>query len=238
MSFGSSEEKTFAFVAAQLGASPKGPPKKREQRRPVVTVSRQAGAGGNTFGVALARYLEKSQPEGRGPWAVVDRELVDKILEDEALPERLASWSPEDHLAGISFVVEELLGLHRATWKPMQEVTETILRLAGMGNVVLVGRGANVILSHLPQAFHVRLVSSIENRVAHLVELRKTTKKEARAYVEREDRARLRFIRRYFQVDVTDPMLYNLVVNVDRVPIDEAARVVGDAVLARSGKGA
>lgn len=56
----------------------------------------------------------------------------------------------------------------------------------------------------------------------------------ALAYVEAEDRARQRFIRRTFQVDVNDPLLYNLVINVDRIPIDEAARIVGDAVLART----
>ena len=237
MSFVSSEERALAFLAAHLGASPKGPPKARVRRRPVVTVSRQTGAGGNTFGEALRAWLEENQPKGRGAWAVVDRELVDKILEDEALPERLASWSPEDHLAGISFVVEELLGLHRATWKPMQETTETILRLGEMGNVVLVGRGANVILGHLPQAFHVRLVASLESRVAHVAEARELSKKAARAWVEAEDRARRRFIRRYFQVDVADPLLYNHVVNVDRVSIDEAARIVGEAVLARAERG-
>ena len=233
MSFISSEEKTLAFVAAMLGASPKGPPKARERRRPVVTVSRQVGAGGSAFGEALCTHLEKAQPKGRGPWAVVDKELVDKILEDEALPERLASWSPEDHLAGVSFVIEELLGLHRASSRPVQETTETILRLAEMGNVVLVGRGAAFILNHLPQAFHVRLVASVESRVTHMAELRGTSKKTALAYVEAEDKARQRFIRRYFQVDVADPLLYNLVINVDRTPIDEAARIVGDAVLAR-----
>ena len=237
MSFVSSEEKTLAFVAAQLGASPKGPPKAHQRRRPVVTVSRQAGAGGNTFGQALCAFLEKSQPKGRGAWAVVDRELVDKILEDEALPERLESWSPEDHLSGVSFVIEELLGLHRATWKPVQETTEAIVRLGEMGNVVLVGRGANVILGHLPQAFHVRLVAPLESRVASLAEQRGTSRKAALAWAVAEDKARQRFIRRYFQVDVNDPLLYNLVVNVDRVPIEEAARIVGTAVLARVEQG-
>ncbi|HPA52421.1 MAG TPA: cytidylate kinase-like family protein [Thermoanaerobaculia bacterium] len=237
MSFVSSEEKTLAFVAAQLGASPKGPPRSREKRRPLVTVSRETGAGGNTFGEALCGWLEENQPKGRGPWVLVDRELVDKILEDDALPDRLASWSPEDHLAGVSFVIEELLGLHRAAWKPMQETTETILRLGEMGNVVLVGRGANVILGHLPQAFHVRLVASLESRVENVAAARELSKKAACAWVEAEDKARRRFIRRYFQVDVADPLLYNLVVNVDRVPIEEAARVVGEAVLARAERG-
>jgi len=233
MTSASSEGRTLAFVATQLGASPKGPPKAREHRRPVVTVSRQTGAGGNAFGEALCGYLEKAQPKGRGPWVVVDKELVDKILEDEALPDRLASWSPEDHLSGVSFVIEELLGLHRATWRPIQETTETILRLAEMGNVVLVGRGANVILGHRPEAFHVRLVASLESRVTHMAGLRGTSKKAALSYVEAEDKARQRFIRRYFQVDVADPLLYNLVINVDRTPTDEAARIVGEAVLAR-----
>ena len=119
----------------------------------------------------------------------------------------------------------------------MQEVTETILRLAEMGNVVLVGRGANVIVGHLPQAFHVRLVAPLEHRVASTVEQHGLSKKAALAHVLAEDKARQRFIRRYFQVDITDPLLYNVVINVARVPLEEAARVVGDAVLARAEKG-
>lgn len=110
----------------------------------------------------------------------MDKELVDKILEDEALPERLASWSPEDHLSGVSFVIEELLGLHRASSRPVQKTTETILRLGEMGNVVIVGRGANVILGHRPEAFHVRLVASLDSRITNIAELRGTSKKAAR----------------------------------------------------------
>ena len=230
----STEARTLAFIAANLGANPDGPPKARQKRRPVVTVSRQTGAGGRTFGEALCAYLEKAQPKGKGPWALVDKELVDKILEDDALPDRLAHWSPEDHLSGVSFVIEELLGLHRPTWRPMQEVVETILRLAEMGNVVVVGRGANVILGRRPEAFHVRLVASLESRITHIAELKELTRKKAQAWIEAEDKARRRFLRRYFQVDVSDPLIYNLVVNVDRTPIDEAARMVGDAVLARA----
>lgn len=234
MSFGSSEEKALAFIATHLGASAKGPPKSRAKERPVVTVSREVGTGGRVFGTELASWLEKNQPKGRGPWGVVDRELVDKILEDEALPERLAAWSPEDHLSGVSFVIEELLGLHRATWRPIQEVTEMILRLAGMGNVVLVGRGANVILGHLPHAFHVRLVASLDYRVGRVAELRGMSRKAALAWVHAEEKARRRFLRRYFQVDVSDPLLYNLVLNVEKVPREEGARIVGEAVLARA----
>ena len=49
-------------------------------------------------------------------------------------------------------------------------------------------------------------------------------------------KARRRFIRRYFQVDVSDPLLYNLVVNVDRTSVDEAACMVGETVLSRAAR--
>ena len=73
-----------------------------------------------------------------------------------------------------------------------------------------------------------------KRQITNIAELRGTSKKAARAYVEAEDKARRSFIRRTFQADVNDPLLYNLVINVDRVPIDEAARIVGEAVLARA----
>ena len=100
----STEARTLTFIAAHLGANPDGPPKARQKRRPVVTVSRQTGAGGRTFGEALCAYLEKAQPKGKGPWALVDKELVDKILEDNcrkchgvtpqySAPMSLVTWS-------------------------------------------------------------------------------------------------------------------------------------------------
>ena len=212
MSFVSSEEKTLAFVAAMLGASPKGPPKARERRRPVVTVSRQTGAGGNAFGEALCAYLERHQPKGRGPWAVVDKELVDKILEDEALPERLASWSPEDHLVG-------RLLRHRGAPRPSPGLVEA--RPGDDRDDPEARRDGERHPRRPRRERHPRPPAAGVPRPARRVarEPRRPHRRAARprrrrrpcAYVEAEDKARQRFIRRYFQVDVTDPLLYNLV---------------------------
>ena len=133
-----------------------------------------------------------------------------------------------------SFVIEELLGLHRASSRPVQETTETILRLAEMGNVILVGRGSTVITQHLPRAFHVRVIGSVERRVDRIRKLLSLSRKEAAAHIEREDRARRRYMQKYFKRDPDDPLLYDVVLNTDRVPIPEGARMVGDAVLGRS----
>ncbi len=55
----------------------------------------------------------------------------------------------------------------------------------------------------------------------------------ALARITQEDRGRKRYLRKYFDADPDDPLLYNLIINTDEVPYQEAARIIGDAVLHR-----
>ena len=66
----------------------------------------------------------------------------------------------------VADALEELLGLHPSSWTLIQQTAETIWRLAQMGHVILVGRGANLITAKLASVFHVRLIGSLEKRVA------------------------------------------------------------------------
>src|SRR6185369_11998039 len=108
-------------------------------------------------------------------WMIFDRNLVEKVLEDHNLPGRLAKFMPEDRISGVSDTMDELFGLHPASWILVRKISETILHLAEMGNVIVIGRGANVITSKLSHVFHVRLVGSLENRVKHLQELNRVS---------------------------------------------------------------
>ena len=197
-------------------------------------MSRQTGLGAPALAQSVASALEARLPKKAGPWAVFDKELVDRLLEEEDLPARLKEFSAEDPLSGLAFAVEELVGLHRPAWRPIQERVETILRLGEMGNVVFVGRAANIILSHLPNALHVRLVGSEERRVELVRGARGLSRKAAEAYVRKEDAARRRFFRKYFQADIGDPLRYDLVINTDRMKPEETVELVVSAVLARA----
>ncbi len=228
-------EKCLTFINTMLQPpDKKGRGGKPLGERPLVTISRQAGAGGVTLGETLAGYLNGQAPKGSLPWTLFDKNLVHQILEDHALPERLADFIREDRHAGIEDTVGEILGLHPSAWRLIQHTTETVLRLAEVGNVILVGRGSTVITQHLPRAFHVRVIGSVERRVDRIRKLLSLSRKEAAAHIEREDRARRRYMQKYFKRDPDDPLLYDVVLNTDRVPIPEGARMVGDAVLGRS----
>jgi cytidylate kinase len=202
--------------------------------RRAVTISRQTGSGAHTVAEKLAALLQAHTPKEACPWVVFDRNLVEKVLADHDLPERVARFMPEDRISSISDTMEELFGLHPPSWLLVRKASETILRLLELGNVILIGRGATVISAKLDHVFHVRLVGSLEKRVQHVQELNHLSKEAALRLIQREDRGRKRYLKRYFKTDLEDPLLYHLAINTDLVSYDEAARIIADTVLKRA----
>jgi cytidylate kinase len=198
--------------------------------RRAVTISRQSGSGGHTVASELQRLLQANNPPHGCPWRVFDRNLVEKVLEDHHLPRRLAQFMPEDRISEVSDTMDELFGLHPPSWTLVRQTADTILHLAELGNVILIGRGANVITRKLDYVFHVRLVGSVEKRVHYLEGYTQLDHKAALALAHREDLGRRRYLRKYFDCDIDDPLLYNLVINTDIVPYSKAANLIAQAV--------
>jgi hypothetical protein len=225
-------EKCLPFISAQL-QSPEPPPGVRVNGavRLAVTISRQSGSGAHVVAEQLAHYLQDRTPDHALPWMVFDRNLVEQVLDDHHLPQRLARFMPEDRTSEVADILDELLGLHPPSWTLVRQTAETILRLAEQGNVILIGRGANLITGGLKHVLHVRLVGSLEKRVEHMRQTRFLMNRAALKSVLSEDRGRRRYLKKYFGQDPDDPLLYHLVLNTDIVSYDEAARMIGDAAL-------
>ena len=92
------------------------------------------------------------------------------MLEDHQLSKRIAEFLPEDHKSLFAEMLEKMRGLHPPTTTVLKQTAETIWNLAESGHVILVGRAANVITGKLDNVFHVRLVGSLENRIARVEE--------------------------------------------------------------------
>jgi len=225
-------EKCLTFINCQLQ-----PPENRlrSSRRLVprraVTISRQTGSGGHAAAEMLAEYLQMRAPGEKCPWTVFDRNLVEQVLEDHHLPSRLAQFMPEDRIPEIADTMDELFGLHPPSWTLVRQSAETLLRLAELGNVILIGRGANVVTRQLDYVFHVRLVGSLDKRAEYLQKVDNITRRVALARIRREDRGRARYLKKYFDHDIDDPLLYHLVINTDLVPCEEATQMIGEAML-------
>ena len=198
---------------------------------PVVTLSREAGAGAVTIGELTAQLLNRDRKESGGPpWTVFDKNLVAKVIEDHRFPGDLKRFLPEDVLPGVTSAVEEILGLHPSAWTLAQHTTETILRLAHLGNAILVGRGSNLIAAKIKPAVHVRLVAPFQERVAHNAEFYHLTPAEAETFTKNADHGRSRYVKRYFNADIADPLHYTLTINTGRIDYAGAAQLIAEAV--------
>lgn len=200
-------------------------------RARAVTISREAGCGALVVAEKLAKLLQTSSPKGAPPWTVFDRNLMDKVLEDHNLPARLAQFLPEDRTSQVQDIMDDLFGWRPASGTIVQQTSETILQLAEMGQVILIGRAANVITAKLPHVFHVRLVAPMGKRVEHARAFYGMSEKAARDFILREDGGRKRYLKKYFDAQIDDPLLYHLTINTGLVSFEAAARIIADAVI-------
>jgi len=224
-------ERCFSFINCQLQPAARAVPRAANGScRTAVTISRQAGCGALVVAGKLAARLQAHAQRGAPPWTVFDRNLIEKVLEDHNLPARLAKYLPEDRMTQLQDITDELFGLHPPSWTIVRLTAETMLRLAELGSVILIGRGANVVTAKLSNVFHVRLVAPLEKRIEHAHEFYEMSRKAARQFCLRQDLGRKRYLKKYFNAEVEDPLLYHLTLNTGLVSYEQAARMIADAV--------
>ena len=209
------------------------PENARESQPLSIAISRETGAGGKTIAELLCQKLAAAEKSPNAhPWAVFDSSLAKRVLEDHELPPNLERFVTEDaRLLPVEAIVEEVLGLHPSGWTLAQHTTKTILRLAGPGHAILVGRGANVITARLPNVFHVRLVAPLLARNRRAAEFYHLSEADAAKLVREQDHARRRYVRRYFNSEIDDPTLYDVTLDTGRLGFAGAAEIIAQLAL-------
>jgi cytidylate kinase len=222
-------DRCFSFINSHT-AMP-GHPAADSRIRHAVTISRQAGCGAVIVAEKLAKYLEQHSPPEGATWTVFDRELMDKVLADHNLPKYLAQFLPEDRVSQIEDTLADIFGVRPPTHTVVQQTAETLLQLAELGNAILIGRAGNIVTAKLPHVLHVRLVAPLEDRIERICRDDHKSSAEARRFCLEEEQARARYLKTYFKTDINDPLQYHLVINTSRIGCEDAARLIGDAVL-------
>lgn len=104
---------------------------------------------------------------------------------------------------------------------------EEILHLAERGNVILRGWGATRVLAAVPHVVRVRVTRPFESRVRWVMEHLETDNRgQAEAEVRRSDNAHAARMHATFGVTWGDPLLYDLVINTDRISVESAAQQI------------
>ncbi len=225
-----SENHYSAYITSQVKSLKHKIHHEKRAENPFVTISRQTGAYSFTIPLALCEYLKKNDRRAQCPWTVFDKELIDKITQEHNLPETVIPYLSETTVSEIQDMIEEALGLHPSHNTLVSNTGKTILHLAQLGYCIIVGRGANILTAKWPGSVHIRLMSPLEKRIEHIQEYHQLTKKEAEVFILREDHNRANYVKKYFGKDINDPLLYDAVLNVDRLGFQKTIQVIGDLV--------
>ncbi len=111
----------------------------------------------------------------------------------------------------------------------IEATTSVIKDLAAAGDVVIIGRGSNMILADTPGVVHVGLVAPMDVRIDTMAKREMFNPEEARAYSEELENARVTFYRKFFRINANDPTKYHLMLNIGRISQSTAAEIIGHA---------
>jgi cytidylate kinase len=199
----------------------------------VITISRQFGAGGKTLGKQVAQrlgytfadediiqmiaekakvspgWVESVEKEAGGRLSrivnrMVSKSLVDKVLKDER-----------------GYIDEQIY---------IDYLVILINQMAEEDDVVFLDRGSQYILNDLPEAYHILLINTLENRIRFMMDHYELSAKRAAQVVKNEERRRVNLYRKIGKQDYDQPDLYHLVINMARIDLKEAADLIIDLV--------
>jgi len=105
-------------------------------------------------------------------------------------------------------------------------VRQVIREYAEAGDVVIVGRGGQIVLRDLPGVLRVRVGASEETRIGRVMERFKVDFKVAERQVHQSDRERARYMKHFYGADWQNPNLYDLMLNTDRLTLEKAVELV------------
>ena len=179
---------------------------------PVITLSRQLGSGGDEVAAAVG-----------SAWACACGLRTDQPRGERRRARPRWRWPRSTNWA--------CWGSGPAARPPRyrEKIFAVVGELADEGNLLLVGRGGQVILAGRPGVLHVRMIAPGEQRVARLAETRGISAEAAAARIEASDRARVDFVRRYYGANSQSPDLYDMILNLAQIDITTATDLISVA---------
>ena len=178
---------------------------------PVIAMTQEMGSLAKDVSEAVA---------GRMQLGVLRHEVLEHVADKMHVPQSLISRLRE----GKAGLVERL---KTDTDSVALYTAEEVFAQAERGNVVIRGWGATCLLRQVPHVVCVRVTRSLDKRVEWLMEHLQTDDADfARAEIERSDTAHASRMHQQFGVTWGDPVLYDVVLNTDRLSVDSCVEQI------------
>src|SRR5438128_6077500 len=173
----------------------------------IVTISHEMGSLGPEVGMALAQRLE---------YRYIDQELIlDAVRRYGLLQEKLSHLDESKPTLFERFDTE--------TRHYITVLQTTLLEVAEADDAVIMGRGGQWLLRGIPNVLRVRIVAPFEARVKQWIKRsaqmtgETPNQRAAAEFVRRDDAEKAGRMRYLYEVDLADPLLYELIINTEKL---------------------
>ena len=186
----------------------------------IIVVSHQMGAGGPEVGRALAQRLG---------YRYVDQELLLDAVRRYGLAEEKLS-----HLDESKPTLFERFDTE--TRHHITVLQTTLLELAELDNALFMRGGGQWLLRGVAHVLRLRLIAPFEHRVRQWIKrvaemTGETPNQRAAAdFVRRDDAEKSGRMRYLYEVDIADPMLYELIVNTEKLKYEAVVEMLESLV--------
>lgn len=199
-----------------------------------ITISREYGSGGGEVGRQLAERLG---------WKLVDHEVAEQVARALNVSEAEADAHDEqadnlimrmltnlsENLAPVSFPVQSTVEL--ISPEEYDEARRKVVETAvARGQVVIIGRGAQVLLAGRRDVLHVRIIAPLEQRIAYVMRREGLDHAKAQHRIQTKDRARARFLNTVHQRNPSDEHLYDIVINTAVIELGDVVELLALAL--------
>lgn len=182
----------------------------------VITIARQRGSGGRAVGALIAE---------RYGWSLISKESFTESVKAKGVDEvkigRVFERRPS---------LQDRMTLQQLYSKYVDVITNVIKEFAEKGDVVILGRGANLILGGDPRVFSVLFVADLETRIERMAKecglKGKKGLEEARKKVIDSDYARAAYNTYLYDSEWNDPLNYDMVLNTTGITVQQSAEAV------------
>jgi len=211
----------------------------------VITISRQFGSQGDEIAERVCSILnyhhfdklmlmKAAVESGISDQEIVDfsednykvRNFIERLFRREQSAAKMSYWVEDPD--GVRVVEEMKVSEHHL----LVLVQKAVMMAYQSGNVVIVGRGGQVILRDFADVLHLRIEAPLEDRLQNVRATLKRTapgnrsidyRRMAHDMIEAHDNASQEYLKRFYGVRWDDPLLYHLVINTGKVTVEQAS---------------
>jgi cytidylate kinase len=177
---------------------------------PIITISRGSFSGGKSLAESLSRRLG---------YRCIDR---DEVIQ------KAAAWGVSEH--DLKAAIEQppsFLGQSQHTkYMYLAFIQAALAQEAQKGDLIYHGLAGHLLLGKGPHVLRTRIIAPMEFRIAKVEQRLKHTRKQAIAYIQKMDEERRKWTQFLYGVDWADASLYDLVVNLEQMSLEEACDVI------------